>query len=300
MKCYEITKCGEKERSSCQVWNGFRDHPEDMEGCACWVLTGAYHEEGGRQAQKCRKCGYYLTINRDTGLGVEHQADVAIITCSGTINMEKTKALEKVWDVVKKNKKNKVLLDIANVNNCYSCGLSMMVKMHREAVAAGGMLLVVGCPQTLYGVLHTTGLAKHLLFVQDRNAGLQHFAALATRKQEEERQKETEARKAAEQQHAAATAATAGRRAAPEAAETAKPVASPPTSQKKYVPCWEYWKNRNPRNATNCDECFHKKSTPQRPCWIVEGLVEGVVFHFINETCVDCRYFEEFAVVHQQ
>jgi anti-anti-sigma factor len=299
MKCYEVTKCSEKERAACNVWNSFREHPEDMEGCACWVMTGAYHEDG-RQAQKCRKCGYYLTVNRDTGLGVENQADVALIACSGTINLEKTKALEKVWEVVKKGNKSKVLLDIANVNSIYSCGLSMMVKIHREAKAAGGMLLVVGCPQSLYGVFHATKLAKHLLFVQDRNAGLQHFAALAARKKEEEsRVQETESRKAAEQQRVADSAAPPARRAPAPVAETAPAMPTAPVVTKKYVPCWEYWKNQNPRNATNCDECFHKKNAPQRPCWIVEGLVEGVVFHFINETCVDCRYFEEFGVVHQ-
>jgi hypothetical protein len=149
-------------------------------------------------------------------------------------------------------------------------------------------------------VFHATKLAKHLLFVQDRNAGLQHFAALAARKKEEEsRLQETEARKAAEQQRTAVPAAPAHHAPAP-VAETAPAMPTAHVATKKYVPCWEYWKNQNPRNATNCDECFHRKNAPQRPCWIVEGLVEGVVFHFINETCVDCRYFEEFGVVQKQ
>ncbi len=268
MKCYEVTRCSEKDRAACYVWTSFRDHPEDMEGCACWLLRGEYHEEGSRQAQKCRKCGYYCAVNRDAGMAVENMADVAVISCSGTINLEKTRGLEKAWEAVKKSNKNKVLLDITKVSSIYSCGLSMIVKMHRECAAVGGMLIVVGCPEFLRPVFHAARLARHLLFAPDRDAALQRIsAAAASRKEEEERK--------------AAAAAEA-----------------PPP--KKYVPCWEYWKGQNPHNATTCDECFHRQKAPDRPCWVVEGLVEGVVFQFVNETCVDCRYFDEFAVVPQK
>ena len=75
MKCYEITKCSDKEREQCFVWNSFREDPEDFENLKCWILKGMYHEEDKGQREKCKKCKYYITINHETGLATEYSAD---------------------------------------------------------------------------------------------------------------------------------------------------------------------------------------------------------------------------------
>jgi anti-anti-sigma factor len=284
VKCYEVTKCSEKERQSCYVWQSFRDHPADMEDLKCWVIKGTYHEEG--RAQKCRKCNYYIALNREAGIQASHETDLAVVSCSGTINYEKTGALSQVWEALKKHKKHKVILDVSNVNNIYSCGLSMLVKMHKEAAEGNGMLVVVGGRDHLHQILHSSRLSKILHLAPEQTSGRELFDAIARKKEEEQRQKEAATTKAAEQ----------ARQEARLAAEAAKPKPPPP---KRFVRCWEYWQGQNPNNATNCNECFHKLNPKAQACWVIEGLVEGVTFHFVNESCLDCAYFEAFGRVPQ-
>lgn len=281
MKCYEITKCSDKEREQCFVWNSFREDPEDFENLKCWILKGMYHEEDKGQREKCKKCGYYITINHETGLVTEHSADVAIISCSGVVNYEKTQSIEKVWETLKNNKKYRVVFDISNVSIIYSCGLSILVKIHKETHAHHGMLVIVAGRDQLHHIFHSIKLTKVFHFAPDKKAAVEYFAAYA-------RKKEAEVQAAAEVALKAAEAAQA-------AAEAAKPKPEP----KKFVRCWEYWNNRNPKNATTCDECFTKLTPSNKPCWVVEGLVEGVSFQFINDECVECGYFEEHGLSHK-
>ncbi|MBN2036495.1 MAG: STAS domain-containing protein [Chitinispirillaceae bacterium] len=282
MKCYEIIRCDEKVREACYVWNNFKAHPDDMEDLKCWVIKGTYHEEHLDQTKKCRKCRYYLALNRESGISTRHDADIAHIACSGTINHEKTSALTQVWEALKKHKKHHVVFDVTNVSNIYSCGLSMLVRMHNEARAAEGMLVVVGGRDHLHYILHSSKLSRILHLAPEHESARELFNAAARRMHEEEQAKAATARKAAEEARISAVAATP------------KPV------PKRFVRCWEYWQNHNPRNATNCNECFHRKNPIAQACWIIEGLVEGVAFQFVNESCLDCAYFEEFGKVPHQ
>jgi anti-anti-sigma factor len=281
VKCYEITKCSDKEREQCFVWSSFRENPEDFENLKCWILKGMYHDEDKGQREKCKKCGYYISMNRETGLVTEYSADAAIISCSGIINYEKTQSIEKVWTTLKNNKKYRVVFDISNVNMIYSCGLGMLVKIHKETLAQHGMLVIVAGRDQLHTIFHSIKLTKVFHFAPDKEAAVQYFAAHAQKKEAEAQ--------------AALKAAEAAKAAAEAAAEAAKPKPEP----KKFVRCWEYWNNHNPKNATTCDECFTKLSPSNKPCWVVEGLVEGVAFQFINEECVDCEYFEEYGLSHK-
>lgn len=276
MKCHEVTQCSEKDRANCYVWNNFHDHPEDMEDLTCWVIKGTYHEEHQDQAKKCKKCRYYITLNREKGVQARHEADIALVSCAGSINYEKTAALGQVWEALKKHNKHKVIFDINNVNNIYSCGLSLLVKMHNEAKAAEGMLVVVGGHEHLHQILHSSRLSKVLHLAPEQDSARQLFEAVTLKKEEDRRRTEAAAKKAADE--------------AERAAEAARPKPAP----KRFVRCWEYWQNHNPNNATTCNECFHKQNPKAHACWVVEGLVEGVTFHFVNESCLDCAYFEEF------
>ena len=265
MKCYEVTNCSEQERATCYVWNSLNGNPQEMENIKCWVLKGAYNEGSGQQLVKCQQCKYYLMMNKDTGIVSEFDAQVAIVTCQGTINNDRSKALEKVWVNLKQSKKSKILLDLTDCNNIYSCGLGMVVKMHKEADAAGGILVVVGVRGYVQSIFTSTKLSKILHLVADRNQAGTVF---------EEHRKKQEA-----------------------AQEVQKIKVVVPV--KKRIPCWDYFKNQNPRNATLCDECFKKISLSQDPCWIVEGIIEGVSFQYVNESCEDCSYYKEYGASQQ-
>lgn len=259
MKCFEITKCSEKDRETCFVWNSFRETPEDMNEVKCWVLKGVYQAENRKQLSTCQKCKYYLLMNRESGVVSDYDADVAIITLDNVLNNDRTKALEKVWGTVLENGKTLVLIRMENVNNVYSCGLGMLIKIHKEAQAAGGMAVVEGAHGYVMTVLESTKLNRILHLASDMAQARELFAQFR-----EKIERPVEPEGVAEE------------------------------SPKERPPCHAYWNNHNPRNATNCDECFRKIKPSDDPCWIVEGVIEGVSFQYVNEDCEDCPYFQEF------
>ena len=280
MKCYEVRKCSKEEREACYVWNSFRDNPQDIENVKCWVLKGAYQEESGQQLKKCKQCPYFAAMNRDAGIASEGDADVAVITCEGAVNTERTKALEKVWETLRQQNRVKILLDMSRVSNIYSCGLGAIIKIHKEASAAKGLLVVVVNDEYIINLFTVTKLSRLLHIVKNNRDARDVFDAL--KKRELEAQK-----KAMETTAAAAAKAGADAKAAAEAAKPSKP--------KERPACWVYWKGHNPNNATKCDECFTKIKPTGQPCWIVDGMIEGISFQYVDQDCEACRYFQEFA-----
>ncbi len=262
MKCFEITNCSEKKRKSCYVWTSFQNSPEELDNIKCWVLKGAYLQENKSQLIKCKKCNYYLMMNRDHGIVTDTRSDIATICCDGVINSDKTRALEKVWETLIKNGKYNVILDISQVNNIYSCGLGLLVKMHKDAQANKGMLIVTGVQGYALAIFISTKLSKLLFMAADQKAALQLFDLQKKKLEEAEK----------------------------EAAQKAVPNKTP----RKRIPCWDFSENHHPNNQNSCDECFKKISPSRKPCWIVEGLIEGISFQYINEKCEACDYFQEF------
>lgn len=271
MKCFEITNCSEKERKACYIWTSFQSSPEELDNIKCWILKGIYHPSNKVQLQKCRKCNYYLMMNRNDGIESDARTDVATISCDGVINNDKTRALEKVWNTLIKNGKFNVILDFSQVNNIYSCGLGLLVKMHKEAQANNGMLVITGVQGYALAIFTSTRLSKLLALAADNQAALQLFN-LQKKKIEQAREAEK---------------ITAENKVSNKTAVSIKP-------QRKRIPCWEFFENHHPDNATACDECFKKISPSREPCWIVEGLIEGISFQYINEKCDQCAYFQEF------
>jgi anti-sigma B factor antagonist len=264
VKCFEITKCSELDRKSCIVWRTYKDLPQDMENIKCWVIKGVYLEENKAQLQKCRKCAYYIKMHQNSGISSNLGADMAIITCEGSINNDKSRALDQVWTSLKKSGKFKILMDISNVTNIYSCGLGQLVKIHKETEANKGALVLVGAHGTVSTIFSSTKLNHLLTIVEDQSSAIAIF--------DEIKKKELAAIEAA----------------------IPKPVPKPVRQIKTRIPCWQYWKGANPKNATKCDECYKKITNDKDPCWIVAGMVEGISFQYVNEECVGCTYFEEF------
>lgn len=211
-------------------------------------------------------------VNRESGIQTDTHTDVSTISCDGVINNDRTRALEKVWNTLKQNEKFNVILDLSQVNNIYSCGLGLLVKMHKEAQANKGMLVVTGVQGYALAIFTSTRLSKLLYMAADHSAAVQLFD-LQRKKIEEALEAE---RKAAENEVIIK-----------QTASIKKP--------SKRIPCWEYFQNNNPANATNCDECYKKSAPSLDPCWIVQGLIEGISFQYVNEECETCDYFLEFS-----
>lgn len=263
MKCFEITKCSEQDRNSCIVWKTYKDLPLEFDNIKCWVIKGVYQEENKAQFQKCRKCDYYQKMHQNSGISASLSSDVAIVTCEGSINNDKTRALDQVWASLKKNGKYKILMDISNVTNIYSCGLGELIKIHKETTANKGVLLLVGANGTVKTILLAAKLERLLNLIDDQDAAVKYFQDL--------KKKEQEAIEAA-----------------------SRPAPKPPREIKTRIPCWVYWEGKNPSNATRCDECYKKTANSKDPCWIIEGMVEGISFQYVNEACTGCKYFDEF------
>jgi anti-anti-sigma factor len=264
VKCYEVTKCSPQDRQTCYVWNTFSQTPQDMENLKCWILKGAYQDGNKEQLTKCQKCKYFLMINEQTGVASTFDSDLAIVSLEGVINNERSKAIEKVWESLKANNRTRVLLRLKDVSNIYSAGLGTLIKVHKECSAAGGILVVEGARGYVQSLLSGTKLDRILNIAADD---------AAARKILDEFKQKLE-------------------RAA--AVQSAPKPAEPPKPPKERVPCYVYWKDHNPRNATKCDECSKKIHPTDQPCWIVEGMIEGVSFQYVNEECEDCKYFHEF------
>jgi anti-anti-sigma factor len=278
VKCYEVTKCSKEMRDACFVWNSFRDNPQDMDNAKCWVLKGAYQEETGQQLKKCKQCAYYLAMNRDKGIMSDSDAEIAVITCNETINVERTKALEKIWETLKQHKRFKVILDISQVKNIYSCGLGAVVKIQKEIAAAKGLLVVVAGEGYITDLFTTSRISRILKIVNTQREARDIFESV--------RKKELESRQKAEE-----SARIAAETAVRAAAEAAKP--------KERPACYVYFKNHNPKNATTCDECSKKVKPTGQPCWIVDGMIEGISFQYVDEDCEACPYFAEYGGVQE-
>jgi len=266
MKCYEVTQCSQRDKEKCYVWNSFRETPDDFEKVKCWVLKGAYQQENKAQLKKCQKCKYFIMMNRETGVASDFDADLAVITCEGVLNNDRTKALEKVWDDLKKAGKYKVLLRMKAVSNIYSCGLGIIIKIHKESSLNNGMLVVEGVHGYVETVFTSARLDRILNRAKDIREAKEFFETLKTPEPTVEGEPVSEDK------------------IEPNEADTPK----------ERPPCYVYWQNNNPHNANNCDDCFKKIKPSEDPCWIVEGVIEGVSFQYVNEDCEQCPYFKEF------
>jgi anti-sigma B factor antagonist len=247
----------------------YKDTPDDMEDIKCWIIKGAYQKENVEQRQKCGQCAYYLKMQENSGVTSRLTSDIAIITIDGSVNNNKTRALDQVWQNLFQNRQFKILLDLSKVNFIYSCGLGQLVKIHKEAVENGGIVVLLGMSEEILKILQSAKLTKLFHIAANQKQAIAFF---------DEFKKKIDAQLKASQ---------------PQPQEI---VSAPAKEPPKWIPCWEYWKDHNPKNATKCDECYKKASQSQAPCWLVEGFVEGVSFQFVNEECHTCPYFEKYYV----
>jgi len=260
MKCYEIRKCTEQDRKQCFVYLSY-PNKQDLDGVKCWILNGAFQKGNRVQLEKCLACPYYKANAQETNILQTEHTHTTFVSVTGAINNDRARALEDVLASLLDKKRVHVVLNIENVNNIYSCGLGTIIRMHKELAARGGFL-IVACPQAyVLNILESTKLTRFLKIAAKESDALAMIDQVIEGRRRETEAAETTRKKEVERQRTAAQ------------------------------PCWEFWNNHNPKNANTCDECFRKQSKSDRPCWLVEGSVEGVSFQYVNEDCEDCRYY---------
>ena len=270
------------------MWNQFRETPEQMDSIKCWVVKGTFNEKTGAVEGACASCKYYLMQNGPESVVSDYNNNLAIITLSGTINAAKAAALLKVYGTLEEYKKKIIVIDVSRATLIYSVGLSALVRIHQDLEQKKGEMLIAGASPVLMQIFETARLAKLFSFVKSKEAVADRAAA----------KERAEAEAKAAERNALAAAEKAAQEAEAKSQRDAEDV-KPPMPTRKFVRCFEYWNNHNPKNVNTCDECFRKINPSNTPCWVVEGELDGVSFQFVNEDCVDCKYFEEFGLKHK-
>ncbi len=165
MKCYEVKGCSEKARENCFVYQNFRNNIAEMENLSCWILkkgSGTANSED----QKCPSCPYYQKINQNSINVNIGEYETVVIECCGTLNAIRCAALSKVAERLSKVKRGRVVLDLSNVNNIYSCALGLIVRFYKQCSDLGGRLVIVGATGYVKIALASSKLDRFILQVE--------------------------------------------------------------------------------------------------------------------------------------
>ena len=138
-----------------------------MENIACWVLKRGSVGVGSEDQRKCDQCPYYAAMN-EQGITVNlDNRENVIIECRGTLNTVRSAALGNVAEKLKKDKKNRVILDLSSVTNIYSCALSMIVRFHLQCEELGGTFIIVGATGYVMVTFKTASFDRFIKQAQD-------------------------------------------------------------------------------------------------------------------------------------
>lgn len=264
VKCFKVTGCSEELRKNCPAWTSFETDSQAMEEIKCWVIKNIYHPDQKQQLAKCRKCAYYIQLNKNS-ISSDTSKVAAIIKCTGSLNNDRTRALEKVWDTVKTSGKLFFILDFSEVTNIYSCAMGMLVRIFKDIEKLNGHLILSGANHFTLNILKSFHFDEILQMEADISDALGTINELIHQEEEEKRLKD----------------------------EAEKEVEAAKIAARKRAHCWEYFNDYNPKNATQCNECFRKITQNTSPCWIVDGFIEGISFQFVCEECLDCSYYQD-------
>jgi anti-anti-sigma regulatory factor len=110
--------------------------------------------------EECRRCPYFLTVNRH-GVTVSYgPGDTVVIECGGALNMLRTQVLGDIADKLRSEGKCRVALDLSTVTNIYSCAMSMMVRFHLQCEEMGGLFVMAGATGYVKVALNTVLIDK--------------------------------------------------------------------------------------------------------------------------------------------
>jgi anti-sigma B factor antagonist len=239
-----------ESRKKCNLWNAFENNQQDFENIKCWILRSVHEAGNDITDDKCLNCSYYKAINSETDTASDLKANSAYIVCNGKLSNERSSALTKAWEFLKKRRKNVVILDMSNCNNVYSSGLGTIIRIHKETQNSGGILVII-CPDGyIKNLFHVTRVSRILNIVKN--------------------QQEARVTVDAHKKHT-------------ETASCNSNTLCETKSSRSIPACFEYWTNKNPQNSNNCDVCLRKRIFSKHPCWIVDDVIEGVSFQYVND-----------------
>lgn len=81
----------------------------------------------------------------------------------------------KLFDLVEKEHKNKLLIDFADIRFMSSQALGILLTLRRKAEKGGATIVLTGISQKLMRVFEITNLDKMFNFFDSRDEGLAHF-----------------------------------------------------------------------------------------------------------------------------
>jgi anti-anti-sigma factor len=115
-----------------------------MGNIQCWVLKRGDPGWTDADAERCRRCPYYLAVNHHGVTASYGPGGAVVIECGGALNLLRTQVLGEVADKLKDEGKCRVALDLSAATNIYSCAISMMVRLHLQCEEMGGLFVIVG------------------------------------------------------------------------------------------------------------------------------------------------------------
>lgn len=85
----------------------------------------------------------------------------------------------KLFDLVEKEHKSKLLIDFADIRFMSSQALGILLTLRRKAEKGGAAIVLTGISEKLMRVFEITNLDKMFTFFDSRDEGLAHFRCTA-------------------------------------------------------------------------------------------------------------------------
>jgi anti-anti-sigma factor len=226
-------------------------------GTQCWIYN---MDEASRVNKKCEKCPYYNEFLKTEPLRLEEKGNYSLITLPAEIDEKRLPELRKLLDTALARSVKTLLLECSSLQQVSTLALGLILRTYKLLKEKSGELYILNPTEIFTSLLRSTMLSK--ILPTARSA--EEVVALLQKKEDEIKSGEA-------------------KRKEEELAKRKK--------EAETLRCFEYWKGQNPANATPCSVCHFKVSGSTRPCWIVVGEIEGITFEYVNEDCLDCKYY---------
>ncbi|MFP4522513.1 MAG: STAS domain-containing protein [Fibrobacterota bacterium] len=183
------------------------------------------------------------------------------IAVSGILNSEKSESFASAVGKVFSSGPSNLIVNLTETENIYTVGLAELVKAYKKCAEADRKMVLVVSSPNIYSLFEAAKLDRIMDIVRTPEKA----AEIITGHEKEVAGGELAKRKEREE-------------------EVKKKI--------KQTPCWEYWNGKNPSNLNSCVDCYYRVSGTERPCWIIQGEIEGVSFEYVSEECLECGFYK--------
>jgi len=179
VKCYEVQKCSQEnaKRVTCGTASGTTPghRQRQMLGAQRRVPGGI-----GQQLKRCKQCAYFITMNREPA-SCRTPTPMWRWSPAKAPSTRAHQGTGKSMGQPAAAQPRQIILDISRVNNIYSCGLGAIIKIHKEALAAKGLLVVVATDGYVTNLFTVTKLSRLLRIVKNHRDAHDIFDSLKKR-----------------------------------------------------------------------------------------------------------------------